>query len=727
MCGAIKVVKAHSQTIVGRASDKGIPESSFIHPFLKHILCIVVVAFCGAFFFPVGAATVPAGFTETPFASGLTNPTAMAFAPDGRLFVCLQGGQLRVIKNGALLPTPFLTVSVDSSGERGLLGVAFDPNFSVNNFVYIYYTTSTAPVHNRVSRFTANGDVAVGGSEVPILELNNLSSATNHNGGAIHFGLDGKLYVAVGDNANGANSQTLTNLLGKMLRINPDGTIPTDNPFFNSTSGNNRAIWAIGLRNPFTFDFHPTSGRMFINDVGEVTWEEINDGIAGSNYGWPNSEGPTTNPSFRGPIFAYQHGTGPTTGCAVTGGVFYNPSTQQFPSTYVGNYFFADLCSGWIRRLDPANSNTVSPFASGIPSPVDLKVGPDGSLYYLARGNSSIFKISYTATPTPIPTPTSTPMPTPSPSSTPPAGSRASVLASYVSQSADFDGDGRTDIAVWRSATSEWHILNSANNSETVRAWGDQPGDIPVAADYDGDGRADIAIYRPTDGGNWYIINSSNGSIRTQQWGGVSGDIPVAADYDGDGRADLAVFRPTTGGFWRILNSSNGSSTIRQWGDTNGDIPVPADYDGDKKADLAIYRPTTGGLWYIVNSSNGSISVRQWGDVLYDVPVPGDYDGDGRADLAIYRPTTGGLWYIVNSSNGTRTIRQWGDVDGDIPVPGRYDADGKADIAIWRASTGMWYIINSSNGTTKSQQLGIPGLGDVPVSSMLVGRMSGSP
>ena len=275
------------------------------------------------------AATLPAGFTEVKVADSLVNPTAMTFAPDGRLFVCQQGGQLRVIKNGVLLPTPFLTVSVDSSGERGLLGVAFDPDFSSNQFLYIYYTVSSIPVHNRVSRFTANGDVVVPNSETVILELDNLS-ATNHNGGAIHFGPDGKLYAGVGENANGANSQTLANLLGKLLRINSDGSIPSDNPFFNTATGANRAIWALGLRNPFTFAFQPGTGRMFINDVGQNTWEEINDGITGSNYGWPDTEGPTNDPEFRAPIFAYRHSGGTITGCAITGGTFYNPASNQF-------------------------------------------------------------------------------------------------------------------------------------------------------------------------------------------------------------------------------------------------------------------------------------------------------------------------------------------------------------------------------------------------------------
>ena len=143
----------------------------------------------------VHAATVPTGFTDTLVASGLNTPTAMAIAPDGRIFVCQQGGALRVIKNGVLLPTPFLTVTVDSSGERGLLGIAFDPNFVSNQLVYIYYTATTPAIHNRISRFTASGDVALAGSEVIVMDLPNLSSATNHNGGALHFGPDGTLFV----------------------------------------------------------------------------------------------------------------------------------------------------------------------------------------------------------------------------------------------------------------------------------------------------------------------------------------------------------------------------------------------------------------------------------------------------------------------------------------------------------------------------------------------------
>jgi glucose/arabinose dehydrogenase len=324
----------------------------------------------------------------------------MAVAPDGRVFVAQQGGALRVVRNGALLSQPFLTVSVNSSGERGLLGIAFDPNFATNNFVYVYYTTSAAPIHNRVSRFTANAanpDVAAAGSEVQLLNLPSLSSATNHNGGAIHFGTDGKLYIAVGDNANTANAQPLTTPLGKILRINADGSIPSDNPFLSQTTGINQTIWGRGLRNPFNFAIDRTNGRIHLNDVGQDTWEEVNHAIAGANFGWPQTEGP--NPAgvagVRYPVHSYQNAG---SFCAVTGAAFYRPTTATFPAEYAGRYFFGDYCGGFIRTLSPPNFATSEGFATSISSLVDIQVHPDGSLYYLARGGGGeLFRVQYTA------------------------------------------------------------------------------------------------------------------------------------------------------------------------------------------------------------------------------------------------------------------------------------------------------------------------------------------
>lgn len=340
------------------------------------------------------AAGVPPAFTDTLVTGGLSAPTTMAIAPDGRTFVAEQGGRLRVIANGSLLATPFLTVATTATGERGLLGVTFDPDFATNQYVYVYYTATSPAVHNRLSRFTASGNVAVPGSERILLELDNLSSATNHNGGAIHFGPDGKLYVAVGENATPSNAQSRNNLHGKMLRINSDGSIPADNPFVNSTTGRNRAIWALGLRNPYTFSVQPGTGRMYINDVGQSTWEEINEGVAGANYGWPTTEGPTDDPRFRSPVFSYRHAT--SGGCAITGGAFYDPPTATFPAEYVGSYFYADYCAGFIRRFDP-DTGADTGFATDLDSPVDLAVGADGSLYYLARGSGSVRRIAHTA------------------------------------------------------------------------------------------------------------------------------------------------------------------------------------------------------------------------------------------------------------------------------------------------------------------------------------------
>jgi glucose/arabinose dehydrogenase len=334
---------------------------------------------------PAVAAVVDPQFFERAIVNALASATAMAFSPDGRLFVAQQTGALRVIRNGRLLPTPFVTLTVSSVGERGLLGVAFDPDFATNQWVYVYYTATSPTIHNRISRFTAQGDVAAPGSEVVLMDLETLS-ATNHNGGAIHFGPDGKLYVAVGENAVGSNSQNLANRLGKILRINKDGTVPLDNPFHDGAGSNADSIWALGLRNPFTFAFNP-EGRMFVNDVGQSSWEEINDGIAGSNYGWPTVEGPSTDPRFRAPLYAYPH----TPSCdAIVGGAFHDSSKVRWPADFAGDYFFADLCAGWIRRFDPATPGVAPDFATGLSTPVDLAVGPEGDLYYAMRGSGGV-------------------------------------------------------------------------------------------------------------------------------------------------------------------------------------------------------------------------------------------------------------------------------------------------------------------------------------------------
>jgi glucose/arabinose dehydrogenase len=342
-----------------------------------------------------GSNPVPAGFTRNEsFVSGLIAATSLAQAPDGRLFIGEQGGALRVFKAGQLLAQPFVQLeAVDSSTGRGLLGVALHPDFPATPFVYVHYTSTEGGTHNRISRFTAAGDVA-GSSEQVLVELPPVFGATEHNGGALHFGSDGKLYAGVGDNSNSANSQDLTSPFGKLLRFNDDGSIPADNPFFSTQQGLARAVWAYGLRNPFTFAVQAATGRIHINDVGENTWEEINVGAAGANYGWPASEGPdNVGANMAAPLFAYKHsdavppGSSPGgffTGFVIAGGTFY-PTTGTFAAPYRGNYFFADFGRGFIGRLDLANDNAAYAFANISDSPVDMLVGHDGALLVLGR------------------------------------------------------------------------------------------------------------------------------------------------------------------------------------------------------------------------------------------------------------------------------------------------------------------------------------------------------
>ena len=358
------------------------------------------------------AASLPAGFTESVVASGLTAPTTMHFAPDGRLFVAEQAGTVRVIENGTLLPTPFISLSgVDNSGERGLLGITFDPDFATTPWVYLYYTAATPSSHNRLVRVMASGNVASGAPQT-LLDVENLGTSVFHNGGAIGFGPDGKLYLGVGENFQPALAQDMTRLFGKMLRLNGDGTIPSDNPFYTTATGNRRAIWALGLRNPYNLTFNPVgTPTMLINDVGEQRWEEINAGIAGANYGWPLAEGPdesgTPNPSFTYPIFSYFHGQG----CAIIGSAVYAPATVTFPAEYYGKMFFADYCGitftapdSWIAMIDPASppptgQGSFPHFANGLVAPVDLRVGNDGALYYLERPSTTntgaVYRVQY--------------------------------------------------------------------------------------------------------------------------------------------------------------------------------------------------------------------------------------------------------------------------------------------------------------------------------------------
>ncbi len=266
----------------------------------------------------------------------------------------------------------------------------------------------------------------------------------------------------------------------------------------------------------------------------------------------------------------------------------------------------------------------------------------------------------------------------------------------------DFDGDGKTDVSVFRPSEGNWYITNSSNNSFSAVHFG-VSGDTLTPADYDGDGKADIAVYR---NGVWYLLRSRDGFTAIQF--GVAGDKPQPGDYDGDGLADLAVYRPSER-IWYLQRSRDGFSAI-QFGITT-DRPVANDYDGDGKTDIAVYRD---GVWYLLQSTSGFKAV-QFG-VTEDKPVLGDYDGDGKSDLAVWRPSNGVWYHLRSSDNGFRVV-QFG-VSTDAPTPGDYDGDGLFDYAVFRTAEGNWYILHNSNNAFRVQTFGVSQ--DIPVPSSIV-------
>lgn len=271
-------------------------------------------------------------------------------------------------------------------------------------------------------------------------------------------------------------------------------------------------------------------------------------------------------------------------------------------------------------------------------------------------------------------------------------------------QPADFDGDGESDLAVWRPSTGVWHVNRSMDQSYSAnRFGGGEFGDVVVPGNYDGDKHTDYGVFR---NGVWYIQKSSNGSVQVTSFG-LAGDKPVQGDYDGDGKTDIAVWRESNR-VWYVLRSSDGNFSAYQFG-AAGDRALAGDYDGDGRFDYAIWRPSTG-VWYILQSTNGEAMITSFG-LNGDTPLVGDFDGDKRADISVFRPSSG-VWYYLNSSNGSFGYRSWG-LSSDKPVPGDYDKDGKTDIAVYRESEGNWYVLFSATGSYTVRRFGTAG--DIPI------------
>lgn len=259
----------------------------------------------------------------------------------------------------------------------------------------------------------------------------------------------------------------------------------------------------------------------------------------------------------------------------------------------------------------------------------------------------------------------------------------------------DFDGDGRSDISVFRPSEGNWYA-NQSRAGFLGLHFG-QNGDQPVPADYDGDGKADIAVFR---GGTWYRLLSGSGTFDGINFG-LAGDRPAPGDFDGDGKADVAVFRPSDGNWYQMLSATGGFFQIH-FG-TAGDVPVTADFDGDGKSDVNVFRPSEGN-WYRLNSSNGSFFGLHFGTSA-DKPIAGDFDGDAKADIVVYRPSNGS-WYILPSLTGAFYGIAFG-ISTDIPSAGDFDGDGKSDVSVYRPSEGNWYRLNSRDGSFYAEHFGV--------------------
>jgi glucose/arabinose dehydrogenase len=343
-------------------------------------------------------------------ASGLTFPLYLT-APDGdpRLFIVEKGGRIRIVKDGSLLPIPFLDISahVSTGAEQGLLGLAFHPEYATNGRFFVHYTDPAGDTRVSGFRVSADPDVADPASEVSILAED--QPFPNHNGGQVLFGSDGYLYIMLGDGGSagdpGGRGQSLADLLGSILRVEPIDaggyTIPPDNPFVSNAAARPE-IWSFGLRNPWRATFDPATGDLYIADVGEQQWEEVNvstaaDGAGkGRNFGWSIMEGPEClreSPCEQGtlefPVFSYAHDAG----CSITGGFVYRGTA--IPELQ-GHYFYSDFCRGWVRSFRFENGTAVDQFqwptlapGGGVPS-----FGRDatGELYVMNTGGE-VFKI----------------------------------------------------------------------------------------------------------------------------------------------------------------------------------------------------------------------------------------------------------------------------------------------------------------------------------------------
>jgi hypothetical protein len=622
-------------------------------------------------------------------AVGVPQVVAISHAGDGsgRLFFVQQTGRILVFRNGSVLPTPFLDVRalVLAAGEQGLLGLAFDPSYSTNRRFFVHYNnTAGQSVLARYQVSAGNPDVADPSSAQILLTVD--QPFANHKGGQLAFGPDGYLYMSLGDGGSGGDpgnrAQNLGTLLGKILRLDVSGNgpyaIPASNPFA-ATAGARGEIWAYGLRNPWRFSFDRATGDMFIGDVGQNAWEEIDfepAGSGGRNYGWRLMEGnhcfnPPTGcdtGSLTRPILEYPHSGAD---CSVTGGYRYRGSDH---ADLAGMYLYADFCSG--RLWGGVESGGGWTARELMDSPLNISTfGEDqrGELYLAHYNDAGAFRAGVYRIRTLRQPPLSVP--------------------------ADFDGDSRSDL-LWRHTgsgeTYGWRMEGLAIGGQgRLGTVADPDWVIRGIGDLDGDGKSDILWYhnRTTVVYAWLMSAFTPAAMAAV---GVGGDdrwqIEGMGDLDGDEKADV-LWRHTASGdvhAWLMDGMAvKSAGAIGRVGDLGWRIESLADLDGDGRADVVWRHERTASVYAWLMNGLAIASLREI-DVVADpgwrVQGTGDLNGDGKADIVWRNATTGELygWLMDGAGKASEgSIGRVADLAWRVRAIGDYDGDGRSDL-LWR-------------------------------------------
>ncbi|MBI3263422.1 MAG: PQQ-dependent sugar dehydrogenase [Acidobacteria bacterium] len=724
-------------------------------------LAIVVLVFtAGAE--AAGGTTLPPGFSETVVTSDLFLPTGFTFTPDRRILILEKGGVIKVVHGGTTTVAGSIAVSAQYD-ETGLLGITVDPDFASNGYIYVYYTTSPAsyqpPGHsyrfawNRVSRFTMSGNSVSSDSEMVILDdiFADTEDAANpitrhgdphtghHNGGCVLFGPDGKLYISVGDAANGENAQNLAVLNGKILRLNPDGSVPGDNPFVQ-TPGARPEIWCLGLRNPWRFTFDAL-GRMFIGDVGLDQFEEINLGGPGLNFGWPFYEGTANDPRYIDPIYAYpndHHNTAIAAVGALTGSGIYPPK-------YSNVIFFGDFGQGFIYTLsyDVANGATVEQFATKAGSPVHFAQGPDGHMYYLSIIPPALRRIDFgqglvliqlastgggmiTTEPEGIgcgegcyafpPGQVVTLQPVaisghafagwtgnavcPDARVTIVAGLSCVAIFQPIAASpatshhrVDLSGDGTGDAFFYDVGSGDWSKAFSAGdgrfnflNGRWSPQWSIAPGD------FNGNTLTDLFLYNSVTGQWVTALNTSSGGFTYASGSFSPGWRVRSGRFDLDAIDDVFVYNPTSGLAVECLSDgAGGFARFAAASLVSNMDPYLLDANGDGLKDVLLYGATTGQWVLYINDGSGGLISRSGSWPSNATITVGDFDGNGLDDVFLYSPVTGQWVTALNVGNGQFQTHAGTWSPSWVVSRARLRSGVEDDLFLYNPSTGQWF------------------------------------